>query len=390
MIFTVVYVKVVLITKLFIKLFKSLISILDIMDISQNIPKKRGRRPKNQQVEKIKHTPKKRGRKPKGGKIISQTKQQTCNHQTITNIILHLKCHISELNSDNEIITQQNYTPHINTIESYIEGNSYNFSSVSKYNMEKPEQNVYNDNYLFNEEEKASDVINTNSFLNSNEPDTENIIKYNVIDGKDDGADFDEKQHSSVSHNKDCPNYRLIISEKINKLQHDLTLDNHKSGCACFWCSESFNTEPIYIPKNKNNNNNKYYAYGNFCSPECAVGHLMNEKINESEKFERYHLINYIYGKIFNYTKNIKPAPNPHYVLDKFMGNLTIEEYRKLFEYEKLLLVIDKPLTRVLPQLFEDNDSYKISQRNSKINTFQVKKKTSLSKNQILSNNFGI
>ena len=116
----------------------------------------------------------------------------------------------------------------------------------------------------------------------------------------------------------------------------------------------------------------------------------MNEKINESEKFERYHLLNYIYGKIFNYTKNIKPAPNPHYVLDKFMGNLTIEEYRKLSEYEKLLLVIDKPLTRVLPQLFEDNDSYKISQRSSKINTFQVKQKTSKTKNQILSNNFGI
>lgn len=389
MTFTVVYVKVVCLTKLFIKLFKILVKYLNIMDISQNIPmpKKRGRRPKNQAVEKIKHTPKKRGRKPKGGKIISQTKQQTCEHQTITNIILHLKCHISDINDDNEIITQPNYTPHINTIESYIEGSHDNFSTISEYNTGNTEQNFKNDSILFNTSKNTDHCLN-NNFLHSNE--TEKSIEYNIIDSTKNDTDFDETTISGVNQNKDNPNYRLIISEKINKLQHDLTLDNHKSGCACFWCTEPFTTETIYIPKNKNNNNNKYYAYGNFCSPECAVGYLMNEKINESEKFERYHLLNYIYGKIFNYTKNIKPAPNPHYVLEKFMGNLTIEEYRKLSEYEKLLLVIDKPLTRVLPQLFEDNDSYKISQRNTKINTFQVKQKTSRTKNQILSNNFGI
>ena len=57
-----------------------------------------------------------------------------------------------------------------------------------------------------------------------------------------------------------------------------------------------------------------------------------------------------------NYKKNIKPAPDPHYLLDKFFGNLTIQEYRKLLKTEHLLLVVDKPMTRVLPELFEDND----------------------------------
>jgi hypothetical protein len=36
--------------------------------------------------------------------------------------------------------------------------------------------------------------------------------------------------------------------------------------------------------------------------------------------------MNHIYSKIYDYTKNIKPAPDPHYMLDKFYGNLTIQE----------------------------------------------------------------
>ena len=39
---------------------------------------------------------------------------------------------------------------------------------------------------------------------------------------------------------------------------------------------------------------------------------------------------------------------------------------RNLFEYEKMLLVIEKPLTRNLPQLVEDNDNFQIAQKNSK------------------------
>ena len=117
----------------------------------------------------------------------------------------------------------------------------------------------------------------------------------------------------------------------------------------------------------------------------------MNENINDSEKFERYHLLNFIYGKIYNYKKPIRPAPNPYFTLNKFMGNLTIDEYRNLFEYEKMLLVIEKPLTRNLPQLVEDNDNFQIVQKNSKINTYSnLRKKNSVSKNEILSSNFGV
>ena len=82
----------------------------------------------------------------------------------------------------------------------------------------------------------------------------------------------------------------------------------------------------------------------------------MKENIDDSTKFERYHLLNQVYSKIYDYNKNIKPSPNPYYLLDKFYGNLSIQEYRKLLKSEHLLLVIDKPLTRILPELHEDNE----------------------------------
>jgi hypothetical protein len=100
------------------------------------------------------------------------------------------------------------------------------------------------------------------------------------------------------------------------------------------------------------------YGYGSFCRPECAAAYLMKENIDDSTKFERYHLLNQIYSRVYDYKKNIKPAPNPYFLLDKYYGNLTIQEYRKLLKSEHMLLVIEKPMTRILPELHEDNEDF--------------------------------
>ena len=97
---------------------------------------------------------------------------------------------------------------------------------------------------------------------------------------------------------------------------------------ACFWCTYEYDNYPCYIPKNELDD--KIYGYGSFCRPECAVAYLMKENIDDSSKFERYSLLNNLYGKIYNYEKNIRPEPNPYYTLDKFYGKLSIQEYRRL------------------------------------------------------------
>jgi len=76
-----------------------------------------------------------------------------------------------------------------------------------------------------------------------------------------------------------------------------------------------------------------------------------------------------MYAKAFNYKKNIKPAPDPRYLLNKFLGTLSIDEYRALLRDDKLLLVVDKPLTRVLPELYEDNNEHDDLNKNFKMNS---------------------
>lgn len=333
------------------------------------VQKKRGRKPKNLQVvneePKEKPPPKKRGRKPKGGKIIVDNVLKPSNNVTISNIILHLKCSLSDLHEQkSHIISDTEYNPSVLPVASYTD-DSY-FNNVYEYNKDN------------------QDSANNIAKKNEKHEDIKPSIKKTCCDEHDDNDKYTNNS-----------SFRVKINEKINKLQHDLIINNgnintfHNS--CCFWDTEPFDSHVVYIPKNFSPNDNKYSVYGCFCSPECAAAYLMNENINDSEKFERYHLLNFIYGKIYDYNKPIRPAPNPYYTLNKYMGNISIEDYRNLFEYEKMLLVIEKPLTRNLPQLVEDNDNFQITQKNSKINTYSnLRKKNSVSKNTILTNNFGV
>jgi hypothetical protein len=181
------------------------------------------------------------------------------------------------------------------------------------------------------------------------------------------------------------------IFKKLKHLEHNLHINNiNDKKSACFWCTCDFDNPPIYIPKHFIKET--YEVYGCFCSPECATAHLMKENIDVSEKFERYHLINNIYAKIYDYKKSIKPAPDPYYILDKYYGNLSIQEYRTLLRGEKLFLVVDKPLTRFLPELHEDNDDFIINNKLIPSNTYQIKKKLQKkqTKNNILNEKFGL
>ena len=154
---------------------------------------------------------------------------------------------------------------------------------------------------------------------------------------------------------------KFLDVDSLELEYHRVTNNINDSKSACFWCSYTFENLPIYIPKFILK---KYYhVYGCFCTPECAAAHLMCENIDSSVKFERYHLLNHIYSKIYEYNKNIKPAPDPHYMLEKYYGNLSIQEYRALTRSERLFLIVDKPLTRIMPELHEDNDEFIINNK---------------------------
>ena len=257
--------------------------------------------------------PKKRGRKPKGGKIV-EIKDILVTNIPPPNVILHLNCFLHEI-TNNDFIK---YKPDIEKIDTY---------------------NLHDTNLNFN-------------YIKNNNEDS----SYNKINKET------NNNNNKMSIEIDDNFSRKNIDKKLKELTFNLKNDIINKKSACFWCTYDFDNEPIYIPTSFNNNTNSYNCYGCFCSPECACSFLMNDSsIDSSTKFERYYLLNNIYGKIYNYKKNIKPAPSPHYLLKKFYGNLDIQEYRKLLKYERLLLVIDKPLTKNVPELFEENDDYLIN-----------------------------
>jgi hypothetical protein len=177
---------------------------------------------------------------------------------------------------------------------------------------------------------------------------------------------------------------------KINLYKNNMS----EKKSACFWCTYDYDSPTCYIPKYESDNG--IFAYGSFCRPECAAAFLLKEGLDDSTKFERYHLLNQIYGKIYDYKKNIKPAPNPYYTLDKFYGNLSIQEYRKLLKTDHMLLTIDKPLTRTLPELHEETDEMILNVGSSKnsTGTYKVKRQSEKvsgpSKSNIMLTTFGI
>lgn len=322
------------------------------------IPKKRGRKPKkkpegeeNVILETVKK-PKKRGRKPKGGKIIKTLYEPSKDSTIKPNVILHLKCSLKDLDNNSESISFLKYNPIVENIESY----TFDSSNKLEYEVIQKENNN-------NHHENKCQVYN--------------VKKTNM-----------NNMEKKIS-NKTCTHIKDIY-EKLKVLERNLHMNNiSDKKSSCFWCTERFDSPPIYIPKFYLNNS--YHVYGCFCSPECAVAHLMKENIDMSVRFERYHLLNNIYCKIYDYKKNIKPAPDPRYLLDKYYGNLSIQEYRKLLSKERLLLVVDKPLTRVLPELHQDNDDFMMnSNATNNASKYVIKKATvKKSKKDIISSNFG-
>ena len=298
--------------------------------------------------EELVHVPKKRGRKPKGGKIVKKEINLEENSFDNQVSILHLKCKLNDLNETlfENINSQINYDPNIiKEVKAYSKDESENYYTL---NSNKNEEVVYN---VIDEVENK-------------------IIQEKNIDEKD---GLKKKQKSKKN-----------IYTKLKELELLFNNNNINKKSDCFWCTCDFTTQPIFIPSLYHKG--KYEVYGCFCSPECAASYLFKENIDNNTKFERYQLLNYIYGKVYNYEKEIKFAPNPYYTLNKYYGNLSIQEYRQLLEYDRLILVIDKPVSKIYPEIHEDNNEFETVYENK----LSLKKGVKTDKNYILNNVFSV
>jgi hypothetical protein len=214
----------------------------------------------------IKQPLKKRGRKPKGGKIIQQLIAQEGIKIDKPNVILHLKCSMKDLQT--AAITNSSISNYNNTVEPYTfplqsGKNNLCYDIIGGENINKINQ--------------KSDVIPVNSVYNE--------TKHNDCDNDD---DYDDRVTTKEQGLRE-------LWKKLKVLEHDLHVNNvNNKKSACFWDTCEFDNPPVYIPKHYINGT--YNVYGCFCCPECAVAYLINENIDSSSKFERYHLLNHIYS----------------------------------------------------------------------------------------------
>ena len=345
-------------------------------------------------------TTKKRGRKPKGGKIIQNFVANEAQKIDKPNQILHLKCSLKDLQQPSSCLVESynfnsgnlNYDL-LNKNEAMIKPSlsvanqgSVGINDIKGFNIMVNTNSTNKMNDLTKDSSKTNDLSMTKYRESDLDLSRNNYSNYNNNEYDD---NYDDEDDEDYSDNKNCTKN---VWRKLKQLEHNLHINNvNNKKSACFWCTCDFDNPPIYVPKHYINGT--YHVYGCFCSPECGVAYLMNEAIDSSAKFERYHLLNHIYSKVYDYKKNIKPAPNPYYMLEKFYGNLSIQEYRSLLRNERLFLIVDKPLTRILPELHEDNDEFILNNKIIASNNYQLKsrmQKKKPSKGLSMNEKFGI
>lgn len=295
----------------------------------------------------------------KAAKIIASLVPEPAKIVRPTNIILHLKCSLRQID---EFIQENSWRTDSLTYNPSIP------QEISTYNQEN--YHAYSSSEIEGGIKLFEDTINTNVLI----PTTSS------------SSTIQQKKKEEEEENEN-----LKIKLKQLKIQIFKNEVGEKSDC--FWCTYPYDNETCYILQY--NSKGDICGHGSFCSPECAVAHLYkNSTWDDSAKVESYQLINHYYGKVNNFQQSIKPAPSPYYFLEKYYGNMTIQEYRRLAKSNHMLLVVDKPITRILPEIHEDNDSNTLAFGNGQYGNYKVKRQSEKinapNRNRILREQFNI
>ena len=333
-----------------------------IPSATSELPKKRGRRKKV--VGPNEEEPKKETKKSKTQEIKLQTLQNSLNQslqkKSNKNIILNLKCSLKE-------------------VEQYLQNKIFH-SDHFIYKPSIPQE------------------------IQPLQAETENTFDF--FSNEDMGNEKTETSSSSLTFQSPikqlphvhAPTERVSdeeVKNKIKELKLTFYKNEHVKKSSCFWCTYEFDNDTCHIIEQSTKGD--FVGHGSFCSPECSVAYLFNNmNWDDSTKFESYQLINYYYGTSNQYEEHIKPAPSPFYFLEKYYGNMSIHEYRKMCKSNYMLLCVDKPMTRVLPEIHEDNEKivYNNTPSTQTRGNYKVKRQSEKgavpNRNSILRDNFGV
>lgn len=318
-----------------------------------NEKRKRGRKPKNQQIinddEKISDNDiisiKKRGRKA-NMKIINLN--QPSNIEIMTNLIAHLPLKMDDIMkivsndgkpNQNDNITEQ-ITAEVKTKCVEFHDDIYDNTIKSKPQTICQKCIVYEEKIrLLNEEiySLKNGIINYTSDLN-----------------------------------------KKICESKVNFYDKSQNQWNENTDIACWWCCHQFNHIPLGLPEYINKD--KFYLSGCFCSFNCMMAY--NLDLNDHKIWDRQANIYQMKNKIDPDNKmTIKPAP-PRQTLQMFGGPLTIQEFREsFFMINKEFRYFLPPMTSMIGIVEEDSRDLSYNPNNNKkVNHPLIKRKKPLPK----------
>ena len=324
-------------------------------------PKKRGRKPKKKPETAEKKIPKKRGRKPQNKSYGFNKKKLNINPVTSDSIIIHLpiKDIYGDVNSVDDIL---NYSPIINLPEPINDDDHLAFINIAEDKSKK------------NSDKKT--IMNYPEFKNATHDEKwfNEISIDSVQDERD--KDLDEIETKII---KNSVSKTLIQFDEANKLNYW----PKKTKISCWWCTYQFNNTPCALPVY--HSDDTYTVMGIFCSPECAGAYNFNTT-GITNIWEKYALLNLLYGKMYN--KHIKIAP-PRNTLKKFGGNLTINQFRKHNVNNDInFKIIIPPLKSIIPCIECSNNNAVFSTNNSnKLNNtngdYKLRRSTPYNKNTL-------
>lgn len=320
-------------------------------NIEIKVHKKRGRKPKPKPVEEEVKIPKKRGRKPKEKYGLVDT-ESILSPNTEENIILHLPIKVKNI-CNGELIEDKflRYNPQIVIPEPYESSDKNTIISPYPFNI-SPDTDLTDNNKQINN--------NIGSIkMDISKPRTQ-VLKSNLIIETNKTESYDKlledlNQSRSVeintSENNKSRNSLILLeyseSNKNKTWPNSIKID-------CLWCCHPFSNFPFALPMKYINN--KFYVFGNFCSPECAAAYNFESNEESDEIWDRYSLLNILYKKDIDGAEvTIKLAP-PRLTLRKFGGKLTIDEFRNCnLEYNKDFKITLPPMISIIPSMEESN-----------------------------------
>jgi len=229
----------------------------------------------------------KRGRPRKIVKITSQKekeKEEVNDEKKEENIVLFLALSESENNSDENngfTVNDTEQQQHTNKIKSVTETDE----SASESSGEVFDKKQITIKTLIAEIKKRDKIIASlkkNKYINST---YSGNVPVNI------------EYHSMLLSNMEG---NIFKPKKTDKL--------------CWWCNDSFDSLPVYIPNFYKNNT--FYVFGNCCSFECASAYNITH-LNDYKCLTRHSLLNNMKYKITGDSTPIKFAPSPELLIDK-------------------------------------------------------------------------